>query len=94
MNCLVLHNVAVSSRNKEMHTLLQGRDREAMLQLSDWHRSSSASTQKEPQKTEKPCVPGDNVILSYTAGNIKKQDNIWRENSRLHITCLLTLRRM
>lgn len=49
---------------------LQGKDREAMLQLSNWHCSSSASTQKEPQKTEKPCVPVDNVTLFCNAGHL------------------------
>lgn len=45
-------------------TLLQGKDREAMLlQLSNWHCSSSASTQKEPHRAEKACVLEDAVIL-------------------------------
>lgn len=51
-------------------TQLQGKDREAMLQLSNWHCSSSASTQKEPHKTEKPCVPVDNVTLFSNAGSL------------------------
>lgn len=67
-------------RRAHTHTLFQSRDRVAMLQLSNWHCSASASTQKEPHKTEKPCVSVDNVILSCNVGNLENQANIWEIN--------------
>lgn len=51
MDCLLMHNVAISRSKRHRHRSKAGTGKPC-LQLSNWHCSSSASTQKEPHQTE------------------------------------------